>query len=167
MSPLRAQNHRNLKKISKNHPASANALFFSGSLREIKNLKDAIRGRIVVPNIVEVERVMENLHAVSAQNRHRVVSLRNSHRDWEAAFERRLHFACNVTLAPEDENLPPYELQIMTRIAESVAKVTHPVAVNGHVRGRVRLPAVLERHMMGLAMGSAVKDGREYLARRA
>ena len=137
-----------------------------GRLKEINKLKDAIRGRIIVPNILAAETVMENLHAVSAQDRHRVVSLRNSHRDWETAFEGRFHFACNVTLAPEDENLPPYELQIMTRIAESVAKVTHPVAINGHIRGQVRLPPVLERHMMGLAMGSAVKDGREYLTRR-
>lgn len=141
-------------------------------LGEIRKLKDAIRGRIVVADLCGAEQVMGNLHAVNAQRNLRVVSLRNSYRDWETAFEGRYHFACNVALAPEEDgnlspNLPTYELQIMTEIATRVAKLTHPVAINGHVRGQVRLPPTLEKHMEGLALGSAVKDGREYLVRKA
>lgn len=141
-------------------------------LKEIKKLKDAIRGRIVVTNLCDAERVMESLHAVSSQDYYRVVSLRNSHRNWEIAFEGRYHFACNVALAPEKDgdlspDLPPYELQIITETAQRVAKLTHPVAINGHIRGQVKLLPVLEGHMMGLAMGSAVKDGREYFSRKA
>lgn len=141
-------------------------------LKEIKKLKDAVRGRIVVTNLCDAEQVMENLHAVSAQKNSRVISLRNSHRGWEEAFEGRYHFACNVALAPEKDgnlspDLPPYELQIITETSQRVAKLTHPVAINGHIRGQVRLPPILERHMMGLAMGSAVTDGREYFSRKS
>ncbi|MBI4994598.1 hypothetical protein HZC21_03065 [Candidatus Peregrinibacteria bacterium] len=134
-------------------------------LREIKKLKDAIRGRIIGGNMLAVEMAIENLHEVSAQRRYRVISLRSSYRDPEKAFEGRPHFACNITLAPEDRNLPPYELHIMTEKSARVSELTHPVAINGHVRGRVRLPNELEKYMVGLALGSAVTDCRDYLTR--
>lgn len=141
-------------------------------LSEIGKLKDAIRGCIVVANLCDAEQVMGNLHTISAQKNFRVVSLRNSYRNWETAHGGRHHFACNTALAPEEggnlsPDLPPYELQIMTENAQRVAKLTHPVAINGHIRGRVRLPPVLENHMIGLALGAAVTDGREYFSRKA
>lgn len=129
-------------------------------------LKDAVRGRIIGQHLINVEDALERLQ-ISGQ---RVVAVRNSFRDPDAAFNGRPHNACNVTVAvpPEISGLPQehgitYELQFKTRGAATVDRLTHSV----FIRRRVELSKHLSDYLHGLAFGQALFEARDYLARKS
>lgn len=129
-------------------------------------IRDAVRGRITGQNLLDVESALERFQ----KSGERVVAVRNSFRNPDAAFNGRPHNACNVTVAipPEVSGLPPehgitYEWQFKTQGSATVDRLTHPV----FVRRYVELPEHLSDYLRGLAFGQALFEARDYLARKS
>lgn len=128
-----------------------------------RRIRDAVRGCIIGKNLINVESALERLQ----NSDERIVAVRNSFRDPNAAFNGRPHNACNVTVAIPSEvsGLPKehgitYELQFKTDGSATVDQLTHPV----FVRQRVELSQRLSDYLRGLAFGQALHEARNYLA---
>lgn len=122
-------------------------------------IRDIIRGRIISPNIKEVEENLASLFSndtalqtISCFNGYRGLFPNRRHKDIP-----RPYIACNLALQATPQM--PYELQIMTSRANLVGKITHKGLLVDNP-----IPNDVQNDIETLAWASHILDYEEYLS---